>query len=330
MVYIIIVNWKGAFDTIRCLESIFRSTYKNYKVIVVDNLSEDDSIEIIDAWADGRLSLAEHGASYVDLLTFPPVGIKVPYLKLSAGDLNLTDNDELHAGIAEVPLVLIENTENAGFGAGNNVGLKLIRSVADCSHFWLLNNDTVITERTLSELVQSSMDYPRSVIGSMLHYYDKPDQIQAAGGGFLNRVTGKVQTLDKKTDHKLDFINGASFFAPVAYLHEVGLFDENIFMYFEESEYCIRGKIKKFNFLCCGAVVYHKHGASNFSLEQTWIEIYNNKYYALMRHWGVGFWTIVYFVTLITSSTRLCRNKSKRNAALITLKRKFKNFANIK
>lgn len=324
MVYIILVNWKGVFDTIRCLESIFRSTYSYYKVIVVDNLSEDGSVEIIDAWADGRLCLAEHGATYVELLTFPPIGIKVPYLKLSTGDLNFTDNHVLHERIAEVPLVLIENTENAGFGAGNNVGLKLIRSVDDCSHFWLLNNDTVITERTLSELVQSSMNYPRSVIGSMLHYYDKPDQIQAAGGGFLNRITGKVRTLVNKCDDELDFINGASFFAPVAYLHEIGLFDENIFMYFEENEYCIRGKELGFYLRCSDAIVFHKIGGSNFGSERAWQQIIKNKYYVMKKHFGVGFWQIFYFGSLIINSTYLNSNLAKRCASR-TLLKKFLN-----
>ena len=320
MVYIILVNWKGAFDTIRCLESIFRSTYTNYKVIVVDNLSEDGSVELIDAWADGRLSLAEHGASYVELLTFPPIGIKVPHLNLSSGDLNSTNNHELHERIAEVQLVLIENSENAGFGAGNNVGLKLIKTLTDCSHIWLLNNDTVVTERTLGELVQSSVDHPRSVIGSMLHYYDKPDQIQAAGGGFLNRITGKVRTIEKKCADELDFINGASFFAPVAYLHEIGLFDENIFMYFEENEYCIRGKKLGFYFRCCNAIVFHKTGASNYGSERAWQQIFKNKYYAMKKHFGVGLWQLFYFGSLIINSSNLNSNLPKRCASRTALK----------
>ena len=41
-VSIIILNWNGVEDTIECLESLKKITYKNYEVIVVDNGSEGD------------------------------------------------------------------------------------------------------------------------------------------------------------------------------------------------------------------------------------------------------------------------------------------------
>jgi len=47
-VAIIILNWNGWEDTIECLESVFRNTYPNYQVIVLDNGSTDDSVEKID------------------------------------------------------------------------------------------------------------------------------------------------------------------------------------------------------------------------------------------------------------------------------------------
>jgi len=46
-VAIIILNWNGWKDTIKCLESVFRIDYPNYQVIVVDNGSTDDSVEHI-------------------------------------------------------------------------------------------------------------------------------------------------------------------------------------------------------------------------------------------------------------------------------------------
>ena len=36
---IIILNWNGWRDTIECLESIARSNYSNYRIVVVDNLA---------------------------------------------------------------------------------------------------------------------------------------------------------------------------------------------------------------------------------------------------------------------------------------------------
>lgn len=42
LVYIILVNYNGFSDTLECIESIRNITYKNYKIIVVDNKSTDE------------------------------------------------------------------------------------------------------------------------------------------------------------------------------------------------------------------------------------------------------------------------------------------------
>lgn len=45
LVCIIIVNWNGGQVVINCLKSLKKTSYKNYKVIIVDNGSTDDSIK---------------------------------------------------------------------------------------------------------------------------------------------------------------------------------------------------------------------------------------------------------------------------------------------
>lgn len=42
LVSIVILNWNGAQDTIRCVESVKKQVYDNIEIIVVDNGSEDD------------------------------------------------------------------------------------------------------------------------------------------------------------------------------------------------------------------------------------------------------------------------------------------------
>ncbi|MDD3007074.1 MAG: glycosyltransferase family 2 protein [Candidatus Pacebacteria bacterium] len=43
-VYIIVLNWNGKEDTLDCLQSLRSTDYGNYKVTLVDNGSEDDSV----------------------------------------------------------------------------------------------------------------------------------------------------------------------------------------------------------------------------------------------------------------------------------------------
>jgi len=43
-VHIIVLNWNGKDDTIECVKSLQKISYDNYKIIIVDNGSEDDSV----------------------------------------------------------------------------------------------------------------------------------------------------------------------------------------------------------------------------------------------------------------------------------------------
>jgi len=86
-VFIIILNWNGCNDTIECIESLIKIDYPNFSVVVVDNASSDNSIDIIPrkyrdiAFIEVKKNLGfaggnnigikyalEHGADYVLLL----------------------------------------------------------------------------------------------------------------------------------------------------------------------------------------------------------------------------------------------------------------------
>ena len=48
LTYIIILNWNGKDLTLDCLKSLSKVQYDNYKVLVVDNGSTDDSVKVIE------------------------------------------------------------------------------------------------------------------------------------------------------------------------------------------------------------------------------------------------------------------------------------------
>ena len=49
-VYISIVNYNNASQTIKCIESILKLNYDNYKIVLVDNNSSDNSIDDLEKW----------------------------------------------------------------------------------------------------------------------------------------------------------------------------------------------------------------------------------------------------------------------------------------
>ena len=49
-VYISIVNYNNSTQTIQCIESILKLDYDNYKIILVDNNSSDNSLNDLEKW----------------------------------------------------------------------------------------------------------------------------------------------------------------------------------------------------------------------------------------------------------------------------------------
>lgn len=52
MVYVVVLNWNGWKDTLECMDSVFKSDYKDVKIIVVDNNSSDDSLIKINSFIE--------------------------------------------------------------------------------------------------------------------------------------------------------------------------------------------------------------------------------------------------------------------------------------
>lgn len=46
-VFIIVLNWNGLSDTVECIESLLGLKYSNYRIVIVDNASEDNSASVL-------------------------------------------------------------------------------------------------------------------------------------------------------------------------------------------------------------------------------------------------------------------------------------------
>ncbi|RMD45130.1 MAG: glycosyltransferase family 2 protein, partial [Aquificota bacterium] len=260
-VYIIILNYNGWKDTVECLESVFRLDYPNYQVVVVDNASTDESFQVIKKWANGEIDVWLLKDNPLRNLVYPPVKKPIPlecldgkkFEKTQCIVRNMPDIGGVNTTTKE-PLIIIQSMENLGYAGGNNLGIKYALCKNDFDYIWILNNDTVVTKDALKELVscakhKKEKSYP---LGSVLLYYDKPNTIQAVGGRFSNFVgagshifagekfTQKIKEKIKKL--KIDYPVGASLFISKKFIKEVGLLDEDYFIYFEEIDLSYRGK----------------------------------------------------------------------------------------
>ena len=262
-VSIVLVNFNGHFDTIECAESLLKSSYKNYKLIVVDNSVDEESIKFLEAWASGI---------DVGIPTAFPI-LAYPHSRKPL-DYEIIREDEIeHHVSTDGQILFIKALKNEGFAAANNIALKYILRRNKSDYVWLLNNDTVIENDTLSCLIDffSKQQEKIGIVGSkLLKYFDR-EFLQAVGGrynkwfGIVNEI-GASQKDEGQWDKKnfgFDYVIGASMFVRTAFVRDVGLMEQDLFLYYEEVDWAIRGKKKGWSQgFCPSSKVYHKMGSS--------------------------------------------------------------------
>jgi GT2 family glycosyltransferase len=331
-VYVLLVNWNGVVDSIECLSSIMRSNYRNYEIILIDNNSSDNSLKIIERWAGNNLNnLMNQGINLLDLPEYKHSNniscylynsdqVKIGFEYNNTKNILSSDNNSTELD-GSIKLHLIASAENKGFGAGNNLGLKLIQLIGERGYIWLLNNDTIVTPSSMDHMVSCAKDTD-GLVGGIIFYYHNRHKIQTYGGGYFSKYTGRVVTANKIPKKKLDFINGACFMFNSDVLQSVGYFDENIFLYFEEFDYCFRAKKEGYDCFLSNAVVYHKHGASSIKEGNSfaWLCVFKNKPYVLLKNFGHGLWEIFYIFGLLLSALGFSSIKSKSKASRLFIR----------
>lgn len=288
-VYIIIVNWNGWKDTIECLESVFRNDYTSCQVVVCDNGSEDESLEKIKNWATGKLLNEILPENPLYSLSFPPVTKPIPFVEYTRKELVAV----CPANRSDAKLILIDNEANLGFAGGNNVGMRYALARDDFSHVWLLNNDVVMMPDALSHLVRRMNEKKDAgMCGSTIPYYSAPDTVWTLGGGIYNKWLSSSHSIGNMeplrdaasrfdVEGTMDYLAGASMLVSRAFLHEVGLLNEEYFLYFEEPDWALRGKGKFSLAYAPESIVYHKVGASTKLINEPGISNKSSKFHAM-------------------------------------------------
>ena len=262
---VVLVNYKGATDTLECLESLLRSDIP-LRVAVVDNASGDGSDRTIIDWASGnRPYLPPDGP--LGALSTPPLDKPVAIEVLDA-------EEALAHAPGERRLTLIRSAGNLGFAGGNNLGIRHLLKDPAIEAVWLLNNDTVVEPAAArSLLAQIRSDPAQGMIGTVIRYYAAPEKVQALGGMTFNPLTGgnagihgnkpfKAPWDGRAAARRAACVLGASLTVTRAFVETVGLMGEDYFLYFEEMDWARRNRGRFSIGLSRGSVVYHKHGGS--------------------------------------------------------------------
>jgi len=167
-------------------------------------------------------------------------------------------------------VTLIENAQNLGFAAGNNVGIR--RALDDGADFiLLLNNDTVVAPDFVDHLHKPMLSSPDIGITAPKIYYAEPkNQIWFAGGELsmwrgIARHTGIRETDRGQYDQErdIDYATGCAFLVRRAVLEKIGDLDPGYRAYFEDADFCVRARRAGFRIRYIPAAhVWHRISAS--------------------------------------------------------------------
>jgi GT2 family glycosyltransferase len=161
-------------------------------------------------------------------------------------DLVVVDNGSTDDSINKIKslhpdVLLLEAGKNLGFAGGNNVGIRYALD-HDADYVWLLNNDTKPASDALTALINKALiDQKIGAVASICYYASAPTKIEAWAGARVNLWIGYGRnSTAPRTDDWFHSLNGTSVLIPRATLEDAGLLDEGFFLYWEDTEFCLR------------------------------------------------------------------------------------------
>lgn len=263
---LVILNYNNYVDTINCIESVEKYNTAPIKYIIVDNGSTDkNAISVIHSFLGKEFK----------------------------GDyLYLEEDNKIPDSLPKVTF-LVSKT-NDGYARGNNKGLNLAYRDATIDNILILNNDVLFIEDIIPELVDAyyhklkdvailspilykkdlkELDYNcakknetiwDATKKNLFHYYyllTKQNEQQISPHRYL-----LLNGIPKQDFLRIELPSGSCMFINKKLFQEIGSFDSNTFLYWEENILFKKiERIHKVNYLCTKIKCIHL-GASSTSL----------------------------------------------------------------
>ena len=161
-------------------------------------------------------------------------------------------------------LRIVRNERNLGFAEGNNAGIRQARG----EYVVLLNTDTRVEPDWLKNLIDAAEPTEVAAVQSKLLQMNHPDLLDSAGGlldyyGYHTEV-GRGETSSRYNKCRTVFYGkGASILLKRKVLEKTGLFDNDIFLYFDEVDLCWRIWLSGHKVVYAPeSIVYHSSGST--------------------------------------------------------------------
>ncbi|BCX14808.1 MAG: glycosyl transferase [Patescibacteria group bacterium] len=265
-ILVVVLNYNTKVLTEKCLKSIVDKKWKRkIKVVVVDNASTDGSLE---------------------------------YLKKKFKTVSF-----------------IVSKSNLGFAGGNNLALK--RHFKDAEFCLILNSDTEVLEGSLDSLY----DFAKSGFDiASPKLINKDGSFQPNGGElpylwplflwlsglddifrrFINIPSYQERSLSYYKKGRVGWVSGTAMLVKNEVFDRIGFFDDNIFMYGEDVDFCFRARKAgfKIGWTDSAEVIHLGGGSLDRPQFRQWLGEFKGLLYFYKKHFGkmakVGLLILIY------------------------------------
>lgn len=165
---------------------------------------------------------------------------------------------------------IIQFGENKGYAAGNNLGIKYALQ-EEAEYVCILNNDVIVKSDFLNVIIEyMEKNNTVGIAGPKICEYFAPEVIQSTGAR-IDLYKGVVPALnvgiaeEKISDEiiQCDYVGGACLIVKSEVISKIGLIPECYFLFFEETEWCLKAKRCNYDVVCISkAKIFHKGSAS--------------------------------------------------------------------
>ncbi len=161
-------------------------------------------------------------------------------------------------------IVLIQSETNHGFAKGNNIAIKYVLS-QKADYAFLLNNDTTMERNLLEKLVSTfESDSSVGIVGPKIFDLNHSGYLQESGmAADRFGYPLSVKSIAPYDEFKVFFVSGCAMMIKSEILGEIGLFDEEYFMFAEDFDLCWRVRLAGYKIKVNEeARIYHASGGS--------------------------------------------------------------------
>lgn len=255
MITLCVLNYNDSFTTLKLLNHIYSFEIIDH-IIVVDNNSSDSSYDILKSYEDEKITV-------------------------------------------------IKTDVNGGYGYGNNVGILYAIERFHSSYVCICNPDILINEASLiicEKFLQSKSD--TVIVAPMMKDRNGIKKVECAWpiqkgmryllfslkliGKFFNDLYPSI--LEEISPRKVDCVAGSCLLVNTEKFKLLGMYDENIFLYCEETVIGIKAKAKGYStYLIRSAEFEHLHSESidksiKSKIKQKQI-MWNSRLYVLKKYY---------------------------------------------